>query len=138
MAKLGIPNGLSVLIEVTSFTLMALFIARLGTLATASHQVAANMTALIYMVPLSFSIAISARLSYWKGAGHIENMHRVIKFGMDAGMMLRQVFVGTTVLAAMDLSRIIKLYNPLGKTDAKKKADIGKAEFPLPACTPFL
>ena len=83
MAKLGIPNGLSVLIEVTSFTLMALFIARLGTLATASHQVAANMTALIYMVPLSFSIAISARLSYWKGAGHIENMRRVIRFGFE-------------------------------------------------------
>ena len=83
MAKLGIPNGLSVLIEVTSFTLMALFIARLGTLATASHQIAANMTALIYMVPLSCSIAISARLSYWKGAGHTENMHRVIRFGFQ-------------------------------------------------------
>ena len=37
MARLGIPNGLSVLVEVTSFTLMALFIARLGTVATASH-----------------------------------------------------------------------------------------------------
>jgi MATE family multidrug resistance protein len=54
MAKLGIPNGLSVLVEVSSFTLMALFIARQGTMATASHQIAANMTALLYMIPMSF------------------------------------------------------------------------------------
>lgn len=96
MAKLGIPNGLSVLIEVTSFTLMALFIARLGTVATASHQIAANMTALIYMVPLSCSIAVSARLSFWRGAGHIENMHLVIRLGF-------QIILAEAVLIALIL-----------------------------------
>jgi MATE family multidrug resistance protein len=83
MAKLGIPNGLSVLVEVTSFTLMALFIARQGTTATASHQIAANMTALLYMVPLSFSIAISARLSYWIGAANYQNMRSVLVIGFQ-------------------------------------------------------
>jgi MATE family multidrug resistance protein len=83
MAKLGIPNGLSVLVEVTSFTLMALFIARQGTMATASHQIAANMTALLYMIPLSFSIAISARLSYWIGAANYQNMRSVLVIGFQ-------------------------------------------------------
>ena len=83
MAKLGIPNGLSVLVEVTSFTLMALFIARQGTTATASHQIAANMTALLYMIPLSFSIAISARLSYWIGAANYQNMRSVLVIGFQ-------------------------------------------------------
>ena len=82
MAKLGIPNGLSVLVEVTSFTLMALFIARQGTTATASHQIAANMTALLYMIPLSFSIA-SARLSYWIGAANYQNMRSVLVIGFQ-------------------------------------------------------
>jgi multidrug resistance protein, MATE family len=68
IAKLGIPNGLSVTVEVTSFTMMALFIAKMGVAASASHQVAANLAALLYMVPLSFSIATSARASYWIGA----------------------------------------------------------------------
>ena len=44
-ARLGVPAGLAVLVEVTSFTLMALFIARLGTLAAAAHQIASNLTA---------------------------------------------------------------------------------------------
>ncbi|QIL44126.1 MATE family efflux transporter [Acidovorax sp. HDW3] len=67
--RLGLPAGLSIMVEVTSFTLMALFIARQGLLATASHQIAANITAVLYMVPLSLGIAASARVSYWRGAG---------------------------------------------------------------------
>ncbi len=50
--------------EVTSFTLMALFIARQGALASAAHQIAANLAAVVYMVPLSLAIATSARVSY--------------------------------------------------------------------------
>ena len=56
------------MVEVTSFTLMALFIARQGTTASAAHQIASNLAALLYMVPLSLAIATSARVSYWLGA----------------------------------------------------------------------
>jgi MATE family multidrug resistance protein len=67
--RLGVPAGLAILVEITSFTLMALFIARQGTLSSASHQIASNMAAVLYMVPLSIAIATSARVSYWHGAG---------------------------------------------------------------------
>lgn len=83
MARVGLPNGLSVTVEVTSFTLMALFISRLGTAAAASHQIASNMAALCYMVPLSFSIAISARISFWKGAGDLAAMKNAMSLGFQ-------------------------------------------------------
>ncbi len=67
-ARLGVPAALAITVEVTSFALMALFIARQGTLAAAGHQIAANLAAVLYMVPLSFAIATSARVSYWRGA----------------------------------------------------------------------
>lgn len=67
--RLGIPAGLAILVEVTSFTLMALYVARQGSLSSASHQIAANLAAICYMVPLSLAIATSARVSYWRGAG---------------------------------------------------------------------
>ena len=88
MCRLGLPNGLSVTVEVTSFTLMALFISRLGITAAASHQVASNMAALLYMVPLSFSIAISARISFWKGAGNDVMMRQALKHGFQVTMLL--------------------------------------------------
>jgi multidrug resistance protein, MATE family len=63
-ARLGIPGGLAVLVEVTSFTLMALFIARQGVLASAAHQVAANVAAVLYMTPLSIAIRTGFKLGF--------------------------------------------------------------------------
>ncbi len=80
--RLGLPGGLSYLVEVTSFTLMAVFIARLGTTAVASHQVAASMSAVLYMVPLSLSIATSARVSYWIGRGDLPQARRLVAMGL--------------------------------------------------------
>jgi multidrug resistance protein, MATE family len=77
-ARLGIPGGLAYLVEVTSFTLMAVFIARLGILASASHQIAASTTAVLYMTPLSLAIACSARVSYWIGASRPDEARRVV------------------------------------------------------------
>lgn len=87
-ARLGIPGGLAYLVEVTSFTLMALFIARLGTAASASHQIAASMAALLYMMPLSMAIACSARVSFWLGAGKPVYAKRVVVLGLKLTMLL--------------------------------------------------
>lgn len=80
-ARLGVPAGLAVMVEVTSFTLMALFIARQGTTAAAAHQIAANVGAVLYMVPLSLAIATSARVSYWLGMGRPASAREVAYMG---------------------------------------------------------
>jgi MATE family multidrug resistance protein len=86
--RLGLPSGLAIGVEVTSFTLMSLFIARLGVVATASHQIAANMAAVLYMVPLSLSIACSARVSYWIGAGQITRARQSLRTGLGLILLL--------------------------------------------------
>jgi MATE family multidrug resistance protein len=72
-----------VLVEVTSFTLMALFIARLGTAAAAAHQIAANLLAVAYMMPLSLAIATSARVSFWLGAGDAAKARHACRLGFE-------------------------------------------------------
>lgn len=69
-ARLGVPAALTLLVEITSFTLMALFVARLGTAAAGAHQIASNVAALLYMAPLSLAVAASARVGWWRGSGH--------------------------------------------------------------------
>jgi len=81
-ARLGIPSGLTILVEVTSFTLMALFVARMGTTVAAAHQIAANLAAVLYMVPLAIGIASSARVSYWLGADHPHQARRAVRIGL--------------------------------------------------------
>ena len=51
--KLGVPMGLAFFVEVTSFTFMAIFLARLGAVTSAGHQIASNVTAVVYMFGLA-------------------------------------------------------------------------------------
>jgi MATE family multidrug resistance protein len=86
--RLGLPSGLAIGVEVTSFTLMSLFISRLGIVATASHQIASNMAAVLYMLPLSLAIASSARVSYWIGAGNTTRARHALRTGLGLIMAL--------------------------------------------------
>ncbi len=86
--RLGVPAALAITVEVTSFTLMALFIARQGTLAAAGHQIAATMAAVLYMVPLSFAIATSARVSYWRGANDEKRATQTVFIGFRVAALV--------------------------------------------------
>lgn len=87
-ARMGVPGGLAYLVEITSFTLMALFIARQGVVSAASHQIASNMAGTLYMVPLALGIACSARVSYWIGAGQAAKARRVAIMGLVTALLL--------------------------------------------------
>ncbi len=94
--RLGVPAGLSIMVEVTSFTLMALFIARLGAVASASHQIAASLASVLYMVPLALGIASSARTGYWLGAGQARRARQAA--GLGIGLAIAAAVVCATAL----------------------------------------
>ena len=95
--RLGLPAGLAVMVEVTSFALMALFIARLGTTASASHQIASNVAAVLYMTPLALGIAASARASYWLGAGDSIRARQTVWLGLGTALALAAVLAALLV-----------------------------------------
>ncbi|TAL66667.1 MAG: MATE family efflux transporter [Burkholderiaceae bacterium] len=105
-ARLGIPGGLAILVEITSFTLMALFIARQGTAAAASHQIAANLAAVLYMMPLSIAIAASARVSYWLGAGDPDRARSVIRMSFKLVALMAVVLSTTLFVARGEIAQI--------------------------------
>jgi MATE family multidrug resistance protein len=67
--KLGVPMGLSFFVEVTSFTFMALFLARLGAATSAGHQIASNVSAVLYMFGLAVGNATGVLTAQAIGAG---------------------------------------------------------------------
>jgi multidrug resistance protein, MATE family len=89
-AKLGVPAGLASMVEVTSYTLMGLLVARLGVQATAAHQIAASVAAVLFMLPLALSISSVSRVSYWMGAGNTELAHRLARLavGLTVGVAI--------------------------------------------------
>lgn len=66
--RLGLPMGFSNFVEITSFTLIALFVAPFGAEVVAGHRIVANLAALAYMLPLSLAIATLARVGQAAGA----------------------------------------------------------------------
>lgn len=105
-ARLGIPGGLAIMVEVTSFTLMSLFIARQGVTASASHQVASNLAAVLYMMPLSMGIATSARVSYWLGAGDAAMARAAIRTGFKMVWLASAVLAGATFFGRESIASI--------------------------------
>jgi MATE family multidrug resistance protein len=98
-ARLGIPAGLAYLVEVTSFTLMAVFMARLGVIGSASHQIAASMAAVLYMMPLSMAIACSARVSFWLGAGRPDHAKRIVILAIKLTAFISLILAAVLFLA---------------------------------------
>jgi len=62
LLRLGVPMAVSVLLEVGMFSTAALLIARFGPAAVAGHQIAMNVAAVCFMVPLGLGMAITVRV----------------------------------------------------------------------------
>jgi len=109
LLKLGTPIGFSYLIEVTSFTFMSLFIARLGTTALAGHQIVANMGTVIYMVPLSLSIATMTLVSQSIGANKPE---RAEEIGWSSVFFTTVLCIGIGIGVWVLRLHLLDLYHP--------------------------
>lgn len=68
LLRLGLPMGFSHFVEISSFTLMALFVAQLGATVVAGHRIVANLAAICYMLPLALAIATLAQVGQAAGA----------------------------------------------------------------------
>jgi MATE family multidrug resistance protein len=106
LLRLGVPMGLTYLIEITSFTLMASFIARMGTVVLAGHQIAANLGAVAYMVPLSLSIATSTLVAQSIGARDRLAARRMAWNGIKFAAACAVIVAAAVLLLRHDLARL--------------------------------
>lgn len=86
--KLGIPIGLTFIADVTAFTFMALFVARLGPVVSGAHQIAANLAAFAFMIPLSLGNATSVLAGQALGAGDARRARHLCGEGVRLGMAI--------------------------------------------------
>ncbi|WLI90150.1 MATE family efflux transporter [Massilia sp. R2A-15] len=70
MLRLGLPIGITYFAEVSAFGGVSLLVARFGVVQVSAHQVALNFASLVFMVPLSFGIALITRVGQSLGEGN--------------------------------------------------------------------
>ncbi|PPI85090.1 MATE family efflux transporter [Marinobacter maroccanus] len=65
---IGVPIGFTIFVEASLFSVIALFLAPLGPVVVAGHQIALNVVSLLFMLPLSIGMALTLRVSFLMGA----------------------------------------------------------------------
>ena len=107
LIHLGVPMSLSYALEATSFTFITLLVARLGTGVMGGHQVAANLAALCFMVPLSLSIATATLTAHAIGADELGRARRTAAAGIRIALLAAVALVlGVWTLRAL----IVRVY----------------------------
>lgn len=96
---LGLPIGLTFLIDVTAFTFMAIFVARLGAVNSAAHQIAANVAAVMFMLPLAMGNAVGVLVGQSIGARDFARARSTGATGLALALLLGSLS-GSTLIAA--------------------------------------
>ncbi len=91
LLRLGVPSGVSLLIEVTSFTFIAILIARLGAVTIGGHHIIANIVSLLFMIPLALGIATSVLVAQCLGAGAGRQAQVAARRGWNVSMITAMV-----------------------------------------------
>ncbi len=109
LLALGLPMGGAIVVEVTGFGFMAFFIARLGTLPVAGHQIASNLLGILFMMPLALSNATSTLVGQRIGAGDGASAERLAWHGLALATMASTVLA---VLLWLLRGPVVAIYTP--------------------------
>ncbi|HSX63992.1 MAG TPA: MATE family efflux transporter, partial [Pseudoxanthomonas sp.] len=81
LLKTGLPIGITVLMEGGLFIATALLIARLGATSAAAHQIAINVAALCFMIPMGVAEATTIRVGHAVGQQDAHGVRRAARAG---------------------------------------------------------
>ncbi len=94
--KIGLPIGCSHFVEASVFCVIAVLLSSLGPIIVASHQIALNVAALVFMIPLALGMALTIRVGFLVGAQQYQEARfaaflgliGAVGFAFASGLML--------------------------------------------------
>ncbi|GEM80646.1 MATE family efflux transporter [Vibrio superstes] len=105
--KLGLPVALAIFFEVTLFAVVALLVSPLGPIIVAAHQVAINVSGMVFMIPMSIGGAVSIRVGHKLGEEDTEGARIATRVGIFLGLAIAAV---TAILTVLFRDNIANLY----------------------------
>ena len=106
LVTLGIPIGMTFLVDVTAFTFMALFIARLGAINSAAHHLAGNVGAIMFMVPMATGTAVTVVVGQAIGARDFARARLAGITGIACAVVVAAVMGAVLWVTASDVARL--------------------------------
>ncbi len=97
--RLGLPIAVTLFVEGSIFTAVALVLASMGTEVVAGHQVALSFVAVTFMFPLGFAMAITVRVGNAMGRRDARGARRAAAVGVGLAMACQVISAGVMLLA---------------------------------------
>ncbi len=91
--SIGFPMGISIFMETSIFGVVAFFMAKFGTEAIAAHQAALNFSSIVYMIPLSFSMALTIVVGVEYGAKAYKAARDYVHLGLQLSVMIAAIYM---------------------------------------------
>ncbi|EHH69176.1 MATE family efflux transporter [Gluconobacter morbifer] len=107
LVRLGAPMMLGAAAEILMFQITSLRAGELGTHSLAAHQVAVNVSSLLFMVCLAIGQATNVRVAYWRGAGRLDQSRKAALWAMGIVLIWS---VSTSSLLLLFPEKILPLY----------------------------
>jgi MATE family multidrug resistance protein len=105
LIRLGSPIGASLFMHSALFTLVALAMGRLGTVAAASHQIVLNYSSLVFMFPLAIAMATTVRVGQEMGRENPAGARSIGNSGMYLCAFISAFFGILTLYFCVPISR---------------------------------
>lgn len=86
--SIGLPIALSLLFEVSLFSVVALILAPFGAEVVASHQIAINFSGLVFMVPLSLAMAVTIKVGFAIGNNEHKQAKEICRYAIILGLVI--------------------------------------------------
>ncbi len=91
--QIGLPIAMGMVMEIAMFGGIGIFIARYGEQLAGAHQIAMNIAAVAFMVPLGLSVAVTARVGYWMGQERYGQMRLAGYCGIGLSLLFQLISV---------------------------------------------
>lgn len=96
LLKIGVPIALSLFFETSIFAAVTLLMSKYDTVTIASHQIAMNFASLLYMIPLSISMALTIVVGFEVGAKRYKHAREYSLLGITLSLIM--AFISAAIL----------------------------------------
>ena len=117
LMAIGAPISIAFLMEYGLFSSAALLTGLIGTTALAAHQIALQVTAILFMVPFGIGMAATVRVGHAVGRNDADGVRRAGLVAASLGIMLGAALTLTVILGRFAIARLF-LGNTAGSADA--------------------
>ncbi|WP_241242352.1 MATE family efflux transporter [Thalassotalea sp. G2M2-11] len=104
--SIGVPIALSLLFEVSLFSVVAILLAPFGAEVVASHQIAINFSGLVFMVPLSLAMAVTIQVGFAVGNNNHSEAKAICLYSVMLGLIIAVVTAALSLIFRTEIASI--------------------------------